>query len=66
MERSKDITHVKLLPSLVAKISDICELMSIVSLLFTCKIHDTTTHNSAFVLFKLVKLSQVFKIMFST
>ena len=26
VERSKDITHAKLLPSLVAKISDICDV----------------------------------------
>ena len=29
VERSKDITHVKLLPSLVVKISDICECNSL-------------------------------------
>ena len=37
VERSKDITHVKLLPSLVAKISDICDVN--VNSLFI--IHDT-------------------------
>ena len=33
VERSKDITHVKLLPSLAAKILDICECK--------CEIHNT-------------------------
>ena len=54
VERSKDITNVKLLPSLAAKI---------VYLLFTCEIHDTRhfmLRNSAYVLSKLIlKLSQV-------
>ena len=66
MERSKDITHVKLLPSLVAKMSDICDVN--VNSLFI--IHDRLVicmlRNSAYVLSKLIlKLSQVFYIMFS-
>ena len=40
VERSKDITHVKLLPSLVAKISDIANVNVNSYLLFTCRIRD--------------------------
>ena len=38
VERSKDITHVKLLQSLVAKISNV----NVNRLLFTCEINDAS------------------------
>ena len=64
VERSKDITNVKILPSLVAKISDICDV-NVNSLLFN-RLVICMLRNSAYILCKLIlKLSQVLYIMFS-